>query len=44
MNDSAVHETIQAAALKLKALAAVETITEKEMALGEGSDYPGAGS
>jgi len=38
-----VEGAIQEAALKLKTLADLETVTEKEMALGLGIDYPGAG-
>jgi PAS domain S-box-containing protein len=39
-----VDRTIQEAAVKLKALGNLETITEKEMALGPGIDYPGSAS
>ena len=37
-----VDRTIQEAAVKLKALAELETVTEKEMSLGLGIDYPGS--
>jgi hypothetical protein len=39
-----VDRAIQEAAVKLTTLADLETVTEKEMALGLGIDYPGAGS
>ena len=39
-----VDRAIQDAAVKLTTLADLETVTEKEMALGLGIDYPGAGS
>ena len=37
-----VDRTIQEAAVKLKALGDLETVTEKEMGLGLGIDYPGS--
>jgi hypothetical protein len=37
-----VDRTIQEAAVKLKALGDLETVTEKEMGLGPGIDYPGS--
>jgi PAS domain S-box-containing protein len=39
-----VDRTIQEAAVKLKALGDLETVTEKEMGLGPGIDYPGSTS
>ena len=39
-----VDRAIQEAAVKLKTLADLETVTEKEMSLGLGIDYPGSGS
>jgi len=39
-----VDRTIQEAAVKLKALGELETVTEKEMSLGLGIDYPGSTS
>jgi PAS domain S-box-containing protein len=39
-----VDRTIQEAAVKLKALGDLETVTEKEMRLGPGIDYPGSTS
>jgi PAS domain S-box-containing protein len=39
-----VDRTIQEAAVKLKTLAELETVTEKEMSLGLGIDYPGSAS
>ncbi len=39
-----VDRTIQEAAVKLKTLADLETVTEKEMSLGPGIDYPGSAS
>jgi PAS domain S-box-containing protein len=39
-----VDRMIQDAAVKLKALGDLETVTEKEMAIGVGIDYPGSAS
>jgi hypothetical protein len=39
-----VGRAIQEAAVKLKALGDLETITEKEMSIGLGIDYPGSTS
>lgn len=39
-----VDQTIQEAAVKLKALGDLETVTEREVAIGLGIDYPGADS
>jgi PAS domain S-box-containing protein len=39
-----VDRTIQEAAVKLKALGELETVTEREMGLGLGIDYPGSTS
>jgi nitrogen fixation/metabolism regulation signal transduction histidine kinase len=37
-----IDGAIQEAALKLKTLGELETVTEKEMAIGQGIDYPGS--
>ena len=39
-----VDQMVQEAGVKLKTLGDLETVTEKEMAVGMGIDYPGAGS
>jgi PAS domain S-box-containing protein len=39
-----VDRMVQEAGVKLKTLGDLETVTEKEMAVGTGIDYPGAGS
>jgi hypothetical protein len=39
-----VERMIQEAAAKLKTLADLETVKEKEMAIGPGIDYPGSTS
>jgi len=39
-----VERAIQEAAVKLNTLSELETVTEKEMALGLGIDYPGSAS
>jgi hypothetical protein len=39
-----VDQMIQEAAVKLKALGDLETVNEKEMAVGLGIDYPGCAS
>jgi hypothetical protein len=38
-----VDQMVQEAGVKLKTLGDLETVTEKEMAVGMGIDYPGAG-
>ena len=37
-----IEQAIQEAAAKLKTLGELETVTEKEMAIGPGIDYPGS--
>ena len=39
-----VDQMVQEAGVKLKTLGDLETVNEKEMAIGTGIDYPGAGS
>jgi hypothetical protein len=39
-----VDRLVQEAGVKLKTLGDLESVTEKEMAIGTGIDYPGAGS
>jgi hypothetical protein len=39
-----VDQMVEEAGVKLKTLGNLETVTEKEMAVGMGIDYPGAGS
>jgi len=41
---SLVDIMVEEAGVKLKTLAQLETVNEKEMAIGTGIDYPGAGS
>jgi PAS domain S-box-containing protein len=42
--EALVDQTIQEAAVKLKALGDLETVKEREMSIGLGIDYPGATS
>ncbi len=37
-----IDNVIQEAAVKLKSLGDLETVEEKEMAIGQGIDYPGS--
>ena len=39
-----VDQMVQEAGVKLKTLGDLEAVNEKEMAIGTGIDYPGAGS
>ena len=39
-----VDQMVQEASVKLKTLGDLEMVNEKEMAVGTGIDYPGAGS
>jgi hypothetical protein len=39
-----VDQMVEEAGLKLKTLGDLETVNEREMAIGTGIDYPGAGS